>query len=159
MYICKETRKPMGITEINSLIIDRNNPYNNFSRPRPIVCLSLEGILFRKIKHSERSMIPDNWLDSAIDITYVKENETENYTLLQRPGAADLLVELVKHASPMIYSTQTNEFIEEALLQLSIAQGDPETYTEAEYQKSEAYMEHSVWSRDQCIEKATVVVK
>jgi hypothetical protein len=46
--------------------------------------------------------------------------------LIERLGAAELLVELKKYCEIMIYSYLPEAFIKEVLLILSIVQGDPE---------------------------------
>ncbi len=142
----------MELTEKKSLIVDLSSLKDDFSEAGPLVCISLEGTLFRKIRPSNISSTPKQWLDGAIEITYSQADQVEKNILIQRPGAADLLVELSKHVSLMVYSSQTSEFIDEALLQLSIVQGDPDNCTDLEYARAEAYYNLDVWSRDQCIE-------
>ncbi|WP_415900839.1 NIF family HAD-type phosphatase [Neptuniibacter sp. QD48_11] len=113
----------------------------------PTVCLGLNGTLFWKLGLSDATALPEDWLKNAVSV----ESNEGCHIVIPRPGAAELLVELERHACPMIYSAQNEEFIEKALLQLSIAQGDPDTCTDEEYEKSEAFYDHYVWSRDQCI--------
>lgn len=147
MYICQETRKPKGLIAVKSLILDRSRSSSNVSQPLPTVCLGLNGTLFWKLSMPEAASISEVWLKSSVKV----ESDEGSHIVIPRPGAAELLVELERHACPMIYSAQNEEFIEKALLQLSIAQGNPDTCSDAEYEKSEAFYDHYVWSRDQCI--------
>lgn len=144
MYICQETRKPKSLIDIKSLIIDRSR---RTTHTMPTVCLGLNGTLFWKLNPSDATALPKDWLQNAVSV----ESNEGCHIVIPRPGAAELLVELERHACPMIYSAQNEEFIEKALLQLSIAQGDPDTCTDEEYEKSETFYDHYIWSRDQCI--------
>lgn len=152
MILCKETRKPLALTEIKNLIVDRSASQESFHRSSPLVCVGLDGVLFKKIRQDDLSNLPVEWLKNSVEIEYPVGDNLESCTLLQRPGAADLMLELAKYANPMIYSSLPEEFIEEALLKLSIAQGDPDDCTDLEYAKATAYDGHYVWSRDQCID-------
>jgi hypothetical protein len=154
-----ERYTPKGISFKKDLIIDKKRQESRSNEPMSLVCLSLEGTLFKKIKHCERSSVPRSWRANAIEMTYSLDSFTEKHLLLERPGAADLLLSLTKHAETMIYSSQEPEFIEQALLQLSIAQGNPDTCSDIEYDRAAAYVDQSYWSRDQCMHKSGVYLK
>jgi hypothetical protein len=148
MYICPETRKPKSLKQVKSLLIDKNKGQADFSHLPPTVCLSLNGTLFHKATPSEAEKLEDPWLHEAVSINC----DGRSHVVIPRPGALDLLLELDKYACPMIYSSQKEGFIEAALLQLAISLTDTNRFDdESDYERSDAYMDHCVWSQDQCI--------
>ncbi|WP_421866638.1 NIF family HAD-type phosphatase [Motiliproteus sp.] len=148
MHICKATGRPLGLVEINSLTIDRKKDLNDFSIPKPTVCLSLTSTLFYMIKATELADIDEEWVESAIEVSY-QEDGPKKCRIIPRPGLTQLLVELERYCSPMIYSSESDQFIDAALLALSIAQGDPEQDDCS--LEAGAYMGHCVWSMHQCV--------
>jgi len=151
MYICQETRKPKHLSQIKGLLIDRSTEESDFSQLPPTVCISLNGTLFHKATPSDAEKLDNAWLKDAVSV----ESNEERHIVIPRPGALDLLLELEKHTCPMVYSSQTEEFIEAALLQLSISLYESNCFgNHDEYEKANAYIDHYVWSREQCIKGA-----
>jgi len=101
------------------------------------------------IKHEEESLLPDNWLINAIDIVPCRDEDEEHCVVIPRPGMTELLIALKKYASPMIYSTESDAFIEEVMVAFSIDQGDP--VDTVAFEKSRAYMDLYTWSQLQCV--------
>lgn len=150
MHFCKKTRKPLGISELKGLVIDRcDQSKRDYFYVCPNVCIALDRTLFYRIKPSDTSELCADWLKNAVEVVAKKQNAEEKWLVLARPGATELLMALDKYASPMVYSSESDEFIDAALLALSIAQGDPDIdYCDSE---AEAYMDLYVWSQKQCI--------
>ncbi|MEM5529724.1 NIF family HAD-type phosphatase [Gammaproteobacteria bacterium AS21] len=146
MDFCTKTRKPINIDYAKALVIDRSG-----KKYKSMVCLELEGVLFKSFKFNNIVNVPKAWREGLIDVNYVQNDILEHKVLIERPGAAELLVELNKYCEIMIYSYLPEAFIEEALLRLSIAQGDPDFCTDDELEKGEAYYGRYIWSRDQCV--------
>lgn len=155
MYICKETNKPKGITDVKRLILDRQGSPHSAGQLGPTVCVSLDKTIFCKINASSAEKIAKNWLVNAIEVDCCLEDDREKQVIIPRPGATELLVELARYSNPMIYSSLPIEVIEETMLQLSIAEANPEEGGDIEYERSEAYIGHYVWSSEQCIKDSS----
>jgi hypothetical protein len=150
MYLCNETNKPFKLHYSKTLVVDRNAEYE-FCNSIPLVCVGLEGTLIKTIEDEMFSNESQLSIKQAINISYTEDGIESSYRVIERPGAAELLVELSKHAGSMIYSSLPLIQIEEIMLRLSIAQGDPDTCTMQELKKGEAFYHQYVWSRDQCV--------
>jgi len=146
MDFCLKTRKPIYLDYAKALVIDRSG-----KKYKSMVCLELEGVLFKSFNVDNIVNLPKAWGEKLIDVKYTQNDLLEHKVLIERPGAAELLVELNKYCEIMIYSYLPEAFIKEALLRLSIAQGHPDSCTDEELEKGEAYYGRYIWSRDQCV--------
>jgi len=153
MFPFPERKRPTDIHFSTELTIDRKlEGYNPDVEPA-FICLGLEGVLFKKVEYTNRYTVPELWQENLIEVKYQSNGVNQKCLLLERPGAGDFLCLLAKHALYFIYTSQEIEFAEEALLQLSIAQGHPDTCSEIEYDRGEAYMDLGIWARKQCMKK------
>lgn len=139
----------MDLLHVKKLIIDRKKP-EDFSKPLPTVCLGLNQTLCYTVKRSESKNLPKSWLDRGIEVSF-SEDEIE---IIPRPGAAELLIELIRYVSPMIYSSLPHDFIHAVLEQLSTPDKSPELCSDEEYEKWAAFSDLYIWSRDQCVKEA-----
>lgn len=149
MHFCQKSNKPVDIKIVQTLKVDRSLEFD-FSKICPLVCLSLDRTLCHVINQQEAVTLPKSWLISAVEMNAGEERSYEKCIVIPRPGAIELLLELERYTSPMIYSSETDAFIEDMMVAFAIAQGDPEVDGVAE--KSDAFMDIYTWSRDQCIE-------
>jgi len=149
VQFCRKTRKPIEIKELKSLVIDRDESNRDKYYVYPTVCVNLNRTLFYSIKSSDTPNLSNTCLKNAIEFIYDEAGIEEKHFVLARPGTTELLMELKKYTSLMIYSSESDEFIDAAMLALSIAQGDPDI-DDCDYQ-ADAYMNLYVWSKKQCI--------
>lgn len=157
MIFSSVRQKPKELVDIRELIIDRNPSHAD---QLPTVCLDLDNTLLcvvSKRSHMRKGRsahINPEWLRRCIDVVIDDHDPTMDFSILVRPGAMDLLVQLRKYANPVIYSSLTEEFIESLLLTLSIAQGDPdaENYSDERAEAAGVCMDLYSWSRKQCIQ-------
>ena len=159
MHYYGQKDRPKDIIFEKDLIIDKKGSLDKSKNPTPLVCLSLNGTLLKKINYSEGLDTPKSWKIGAVEVECSSDGFIQKHILLQRPGAADFIVELNKYAETVIYSSQKLDFIAESLLQLSIAQGDPDFCSEKELTRGAAYMDLGMWGQDQCMNKSGVYMK
>ena len=127
----------------------------------PTVCLGLEKTLIYTIR-PEDSALPESWTRSAQELTYVEDGENITCKVITRPGATELLNELHEYAQPMIYSSQSEEFIESILSLLSTVHcesNNSEEFREEDYERAEAFMDLYVWSQKQCANQEGKLIK
>ena len=153
MYPFPERKSPTNVHFNTELIIYRKLEGYNPGIEASFVCLGLEEVLFKKVEYSDRSTVPQAWQAALIEVNYQLDGVDQKCLLIERPGAGDFLCLLNKHATYSFYTSQEFEFAEAALLQLSIAQGDPDTCSDIECDRGEAYMGASIWAREQCMKK------
>ncbi|MBR9869469.1 MAG: hypothetical protein GYB20_01815 [Oceanospirillales bacterium] len=149
MDFCQKSNKPVDLKIVQTLIVDRSLEFD-FSKTCPLVCLSLNRTLFHVIKYEEATTLPKSWLVDSIELGGCKKKEYEHCIVLLRPGTPELLLELKRYTTPMIYSCESDGFIDDVMVAFSIAQGGPEV--DGVEEKANAFMDIYTWSREQCIE-------
>lgn len=149
MNFCQKSNKSMDLKIVQPLIVDRSLEFD-FSKTCPLVCLSLNRTLFYVIKYEQATTLPKSWLVGSIELGACNKKEYEHCIVLPRPGAPELLLELKRYTSLIIYSCESGGFIDDAMVAFSIIQGDPEV--DGVEEKANAFMDIYTWSREQCIE-------
>jgi hypothetical protein len=149
VHFCQETKRPLGLTELKGLVIDREEKNREKHYVPQTICMSLDRTLFYRIKSTEHLTLSDDYFKTAVEVVYEENGTVKRDFIIERPGATQLLVELDNYASPMIYSSETDEFIEAALLALSTSKINQDTDECSSH--ADVYMELYIWSREQCI--------
>ena len=142
--------KPSNLRENNRLIISKTAPEVHLME-RPLVCIGLDGVILCKASPEELLEQPESWFDEPLYIQYKEAGEAFEYHICIRPKLVELLSSLNNHVAIVVYSSESNEFIEAVLLAVSTALANKEDYVAR--QMSSLIRGFYYWSKDQCIEK------
>ncbi len=159
MRICSKTNKPLSLATNDRLSIDLKKKDSIHSRT-PLVCLSLEGTLFKKVFRHEIITSSEISYLNTITFSYVENSNELSCTILLRPGVTELLTKLSQSVDYMIYSSETDSFIQAAMD--AIAQSEAEQNADNEDLCElifDAMSNVHFWSIDQCIYKEGLFFK
>lgn len=146
--------KPVHLTEIRSLVVDRAASYRD---EMPTVCLDLDSTLLciSNKSHPLQQTKPE-WLSKGLDVEFDDSGAGNKFVILPRPGLTELLLELKEYAVPVIYTDLSEENIEKIMLSLSMSySGDDDESVDASY----AYMDIYTWAIEQCIPSKNGYIK
>ncbi len=115
MWLYQCPGKPSNLRENNQLIISKDAPIKKLI-DRPIVCIGLEGVIFCKASPDQLSELPEGWFDESIYVHYEEAGESFEYHVCLRPKLVEFLNALNSHVALVVYSSESNEFIEAVLL-------------------------------------------
>jgi len=149
--ICSRTSRPLSLVAIDRLVIDRKKEYSS-DTPKPLICLSMEGTLFTKVGGLSAVISNKKLYKNSVKFAYLENNCEITCTIDIRPGAAELLLQLDMLATHMVYSCESDEFIEAALDAIAKAEVEKnaidEDFSDSVYC---AFSDLDIWSVDQCI--------
>ena len=138
--------KPLELREIKRLIIDRGEADKSFEK-RPVVCLNLDNVIIFKIKVTATPEQPKEWFDNALHLKFYEKGEGLEYLIVLRPYALELIRDLNRYTNSIVYSEESDEFIEAFLKMFS------DNYKEYSF-RSDFY-----WSINQCIKQGVTITK
>ena len=155
MFYQWQDRRPKNISFKRNLIIDRKADKWDYTEPSALVCIGLEGILFKTVEASLGTSLPQSSELEIIEMEHDVEGELQKNLLLLRPGAAEFIVHLVNYVGAMIYSTQKLAFVERAILAIANAQVEEENEDDGlDYGKADSFKGVVTLGQEQCMHES-----